>query len=430
MSANLRGKDFLFEGVFVDDETKWERVLTRKAIPRGQITLLKVLYEADGLVPESEIVERIRWGDAESFRGVVGAFSKRINATLGFRDECPGLEGVIERVVKNGERHWKLRGPMRDAVDSVPELVEELSRPLEVLMEKGGFEVAGPDPKLGDSSRPGPFDLRFGTWNLDVFRDSKAATEAKLDLVEEQVGADQSIVALQEVSRSVYRHLLRSGQFDWAYFSLLHRPPGASEAKNRQMGCVLAGDLPVEPLEVGVLERLPLPERSLAGVFRVNGTEFVAASFHSLTGVGFGAAKAAAFRTIADWLVAEQRPTLFGIDANTPKVDHPEHESTEYWKQGASILFGPEAPHEMRDALRTYLSEHPEGLEDIRECRPEGPLATTYVRGSDTASRYDRIYHSPGFTAEAITHLYDEAQEAKSDHALVVADLVFRPPEN
>lgn len=413
----------------MEDQTKWERVLTRKAIPRGQITLLKVLYEAEGFIAETEIVDRIRWGDAERFRGVVGAFSNRINATLGFRDERPGVEGIVERITKNGERHWRLREPMRDAIDSVPELVEELSEKLDVLLEKGGFDLAGPDLKLGDSSQPGPFELKFGTWNLDVFRNSRAAMEAKLELLEKHFGNETSIVALQEVSRTLYRHLLRSGQFDWAYFSLLHRPAGASEAKNRRMGCVLAGDLPVEPLEVGVIDRLPLPERSLVGTFRLNGTEFVAASLHSLTGVGYGAAKTAAFRTITDWLVDEDRPILFGIDANTPEVDHPNHKSTEYWKQGASILFGPDAPHELQDALRTYLSEHPEALEEIRERRPEGPLATTFVRGSDTASRYDRIYHSPGFTAEAVTHFYDDAQEAESDHALVVADLHFRPPE-
>jgi len=51
--------------------TDLERVIRRTEMNRGQTTLLKYLYEADGWVERDEIVDEIRWGDHESFVGVL-----------------------------------------------------------------------------------------------------------------------------------------------------------------------------------------------------------------------------------------------------------------------------------------------------------------------------------------------------------------------
>jgi hypothetical protein len=74
-----------------DHLRKLENVLRRISIPRGQVTLLKALYEAEGkFVPRKVLVGRIRWGNSRSFTGVLAAFAGRINHTDGFEDEKPG----------------------------------------------------------------------------------------------------------------------------------------------------------------------------------------------------------------------------------------------------------------------------------------------------------------------------------------------------
>jgi len=89
---------------------KLEKVLRRISIPRGQVTLLKALYEAEGkFVPRRELIERIRWGDSKSFTGVLAAFAGRINHTESFEDEKPGYEAFIEVKEVDGEESWQLR---------------------------------------------------------------------------------------------------------------------------------------------------------------------------------------------------------------------------------------------------------------------------------------------------------------------------------
>ena len=75
----VKDKDF---NTFSYEPVKLEKVLRRISIPRGQVTLLKALYEAEGkFVPRRELIERIRWGDSKSFTGVLAAFAGRINHT-------------------------------------------------------------------------------------------------------------------------------------------------------------------------------------------------------------------------------------------------------------------------------------------------------------------------------------------------------------
>jgi endonuclease/exonuclease/phosphatase family metal-dependent hydrolase len=62
----------------------------------------------------------------------------------------------------------------------------------------------------------------------------------------------------------------------------------------------------------------------------------------------------------------------------------------------------------------------------IRTERPRGPLAVSHLRGSGkkrTACRYDFVYVSPHLSVEAVAYLHKQAQQAGSDHALVVAHL-------
>lgn len=114
-----------------------EQVLRRTAIPRGQITLLKELYERDDeFVSSSELIKRIRWGDQERFPGVLGAFGGRINETDEISDK-PGIEAFFDRTKIDGEPHYQLRPEAREAIGNIEPLTNKFDRPMEKLLEPG-----------------------------------------------------------------------------------------------------------------------------------------------------------------------------------------------------------------------------------------------------------------------------------------------------
>lgn len=114
-----------------------EQVLRRTDIPRGQITLLKELYEREGeFVSYSELVEKIRWNEEERFPGVLGAFGNRINQTDNLPGQ-PGSDAFIERKRINGELHYRLRPEAREAIEEVPVLVEKFDQSMETLLKSG-----------------------------------------------------------------------------------------------------------------------------------------------------------------------------------------------------------------------------------------------------------------------------------------------------
>lgn len=118
-----------------------ERVIRRKEMNRGQTTLLKYLYEADEeYVKRSEVVEAIRWGENESFVGVLAAFTNRVDSTEGITGD-PGFGAFIERRDVNGEEHFRLRDEARRAIDRVPELVATFDRSIEELLDYQGVPV-------------------------------------------------------------------------------------------------------------------------------------------------------------------------------------------------------------------------------------------------------------------------------------------------
>jgi hypothetical protein len=116
-----------------------EQVLRRKSIPRGQITLLKYLYDTDEdeWVSSSELTDQIRWGETDQFRGVVGAFGKRVNATLEITGE-PGTSAFFERENIDGKTHYRLRSEARDAIEEVNVLLDTFNQhTMTELLEPG-----------------------------------------------------------------------------------------------------------------------------------------------------------------------------------------------------------------------------------------------------------------------------------------------------
>lgn len=155
-----------------------ERVIRRMEMNHGQTTLLKYLYETDDeFVRRDGVVDDIRWGDSDSFVGVLAAFSNRVNNTEGITGN-PGYEAFIERRNIQGYEHFRLRDEARQAIERVPALLEAFNRPMEELLDNRGvpveFESISLARDLNDAETPEPYrwtpdfpenELLVGYWN-------------------------------------------------------------------------------------------------------------------------------------------------------------------------------------------------------------------------------------------------------------------------
>lgn len=267
--------------------------------------------------------------------------------------------------------------------------------------------------------------LRFLTWNLNGASGERA--QRIVALLASELADGPALAALQEVKPATHRVLVAAGIFDWLVYSLEIRAPGEFDRGNRKLGCVLAGRGDMELLAGDVLWRLPLPERSAIARVRWNGAEFDAISYHSLAGSGFKAGKGVAYRGLLETLAARERPVLLGLDANTPKVDHPEESrSVFWWPAHEPLVLGPPAAreHDLSDAFRLWLALNPAEWEAIAARSPDGPLAVTHLRGAkNNPCRYDQVWVSPEWAVYSVRHLTEASFEAGSDHALVRANL-------
>lgn len=130
------------------------------------------------------------------------------------------------------------------------------------------------------------------------------------------------------------------------------------------------------------------------------------------------------FNALAAWLSAVPPPLVLGMDANGPRLDHPDIEESKWWTEGEALVLGAGAQTE--DVLRLWYADHPAELKRRARYYPSGPLADSYHRGRRgkyLRCRYDSIRVSPGISVMDVRYLYDEAVRAGSDHALVVADI-------
>jgi len=141
-----------------------------------------------------------------------------------------------------------------------------------------------------------------------------------------------------------------------------------------------------------------------------------------------GKTKPQTLRAIAEWLTKQSGHTIFGIDANAPKTDHPIFDQNQWWWEEEPILLGYSTLHELRDCLRLYLAERPRMMEEIVSRTPTGPLAASYKRGNrrKIECRYDFIYISQGLDVLDVNYFYEESVQVGSDHALVTALLKIR----
>jgi len=236
--------------------------------------------------------------------------------------------------------------------------------------------------------------------------------------------ADQQpdILLLQDVGPCAVRAVVDSHL--WADVADTWSPPHPPEAVTRRGGCLIAASGWVLGSALPIPGMLP-SNRSLAVTAVHAGSTLTILSCYAPTNTGPGRKERPDyFSALAAWLSAVPAPVVLGMDANGPRVDHPDIEQSRWWTDEEALVLGAGAG--TSDVLRLWYTDHPAELRRRERYYPHGPLADSYHRGRRgkyLRCRYDSIRVSPGISVMDVRYLYEEAVRAGSDHALVVADI-------
>jgi endonuclease/exonuclease/phosphatase family metal-dependent hydrolase len=279
------------------------------------------------------------------------------------------------------------------------------------------------------------------SWNID----------ARGEGLEKRIGAlerfEADIVLLQEVPRRAGSALANAAGFAWAELAVMRsEPTGGPSARlgtailgSERVRLHDVGQIPQEQfIEAGLRAGLSEAEvrnrtgwfhRNLYADIEIEGHSLRVCSFHARPATGgrpgrppLGYARQLFHRVCADWLAEHNGSMLFGVDANSPYVDHPDPARWQPSMAGDATLIGPQPRHRLTDALYRWLEEHPEDLERVRTERPDGPLAISYeTSGAGRPVRYDHLFVTDDLRVETITYRPPAADG--SDHGVVLARL-------
>ena len=266
-------------------------------------------------------------------------------------------------------------------------------------------------PHTGSSKDTTPC-VRVVQWNIRINSDACAISERLREATQ-----FPAIVHLQEVSQSAVALISKQLEPDSCAFSLIHRPPGKNEGRNRRMG-VATLTFRGKIVNAVLVDRAVFPERTLVTEVEIAGSRVRSLNFHSLTGVDYKKAKSSNFASIADYLESCDIDFLC-CDANEPKTDSMCEADVEYFDNRdkgscAAMVFGAGSRHGLLDSYKTHLRNT--GAEVNKS-----PLATSHLVAGHPR-RYDHIFHAPRWHVMAMSYDYDSAVCASSDHAIVVAD--------
>ena len=282
--------------------------------------------------------------------------------------------------------------------------------------------------------------LRVASWNV-AYRVGPAAVLQGAWLAALRPLPD--IVLLQEVNPRSIDTLCAAAGLTWQRLAVAVRTPEADDTPVRRRGVAVAG-LGPEPSEVFIFADLPLSERTLIARVPLAGTDVYVASYHAPPGVSWFEKKPQQAVGFARWLAGVEGPVLFGADANTPLIDAIDFaDSRTHWHtgdrrlhgaSGDDVLVGPGKIHDLDDALRRWLADHPDEVSNLRASQPNGPLRVSHRTGKrrtspGTGRRFDAVWVSRHFDVMDINYHYEACIATGSDHAAVVTDLALRDRE-
>ena len=266
--------------------------------------------------------------------------------------------------------------------------------------------------------------VSVATWNVNG--QSGSSVDAHLRFLESK---GCGIVALQEVKEHYVAALRRHPKVHAVSYSLDLRPPEPDAPAKRRLGCaIVVLDPPIVVQSAQIIETTICPERTLVATLTVDGERIQVVSLHCPNGSKWGRDKAVWFHDVANWMQLQVVPTVFGIDANTPKNESlADAHRDKWWREdshpavgnGAQQLVGDSPFHDLRDVwklLNPGASAFPPSYnrDSKGEKRPE------------YACRYDFIFASPHFTPLACDYHFEAVVGTTprlSDHALVSATM-------
>jgi exonuclease III len=252
--------------------------------------------------------------------------------------------------------------------------------------------------------------LRIVSWNVRRVVENTAQL-ALLD----QLAPD--IVLLQDVARRTAQ-TMRDSRPPGTVLDTWHGHDGAGRHRG---GCLIAASPSWQlQLDASVTEGC-----MLCGTAVCNSTALFLVSCYAPTNTGpLRAQRPAFFTALARQLDGAPTPLILGMDANGPRVDHPDLARSVWWTPEEEAVLGAGAA--TCDALRLWYADHPADFQRRTRYYPRGPLADSFHRGRKgkyVRSRYDSIRVSPGIRVLDVRTLYDDAIRAGSDHALLIADI-------
>lgn len=282
-------------------------------------------------------------------------------------------------------------------------------------------------------------ELSVLSWNIDSRRPG-------LGQRIERLGRDGwDLVLLQEVPRSAAAQLRRTSGLAWAELGVLHSEPdggpsrrvgpailGSERVRLREAGQVPAARFTAAGQRAGLsaeeVHNVGWRHKSLYADVEIDGVPLRVASFHARPGSsGLGLVKQLFHRVCAEWVAQCPGSLIFGVDANSPRVDHPDPTQWMPFLAGEATLIGPRPRHHLVDALTRWLDRNPQARREVLAIRPEGPLAVSYYTPrQDTPRRYDHLFVTPDFDVRGVTYRPPHADG--SDHGAVHAGLTLDEP--
>jgi len=269
--------------------------------------------------------------------------------------------------------------------------------------------------------------MRFASWNLRY-----CGVEGARRRVDYLRSIDWDVLALQEVSRRAGEVIKESGIAESEAYALdlFETIPVGTRHHGAALLTCNGFKLSAPKLILG----LPKAERVLVAKTTLGDTHTTIASWHAPNAASEGVVtKMQGYQGIVDWLGGSSGPIVLGFDGNhwnrtlDLELKHVP-DSADPWLL-ENRFFAANSLHRMRDAVLDHLSAHPQEYEQIKELRPQGPLAVSYIRGSKkypVEDRFDYVFVSGEMEVRSCSYDYKGATAAGSDHALVTADLHLR----
>lgn len=261
--------------------------------------------------------------------------------------------------------------------------------------------------------------IKYINWNIKCY----CQINKIIGFLKAKVSKNNCIVALQEVLPDKAETIKAEFGDDYTIVYSLDYYPDNNEydTDNRRLGVAFIVSKDIEIEETGVFERCLFPERTLYATLTIDGIKQKIVNFHSITGVSFKMGKAVQFRRFAE-AVSIYKPDILSMDANEPKLDHFCRDKMIFFDQGddgkGAKLFFDEL--NKQDLIDLYLKVY-----NPSDFKYGEPLVVSHIINEKINRRYDFIFAKKDFTDIRINYYYDEACEASSDHAIIIAELDY-----